>query len=174
MKADDAPTDTAGIWNLDRHFMESKQIAVKALQGAFKIFLADLEALPDEAYCQSFGPKARTVADIVYEVNMVNDHVGLTIRGEELFPWPKGWIKAPEGFRSKETVIEAFKKSSETILATAESFSNEQMDETISDGEGGTTDRFERCRFMALHLWYHSGQLNFIQTLIGDDAWHWK
>jgi len=153
--------------------MDSKQIAVNGLKGACKMLLQDLEAIPDEVFSRSFGPKVRTIADIIYEVNMVNDHVGLTIRGEELFDWPEGWIKAPEGFASKETVIEAFKKSSERIIATAESFSSEQMEETISDGEGGTTNRFERCRFMALHLWYHSGQMNYIQTIIGDDGWHW-
>jgi len=153
--------------------MESKTIALNGLKGAFKIFRQDLEALPEEAICQSFGPKVRTVADLVYEVNLVNDHVGLTIRGEDLFDWPEGWIKAPESLNSKEAVLEAFKASSEKIIATVENFSEAQMEETISDGEGGTTNRFERCRFMTLHVWYHSGQLNFIQTLIGDDAWHW-
>lgn len=43
--------------------------------------------------------------------------------------------------------------------------------ETVT--EHGETDRSERCRFIALHVWYHSGQLNFIQTLLGDDDWHW-
>lgn len=31
----------------------------------------------------------------------------------------------------------------------------------------------KQVRFMAVPLWYHSGQLNFIQTLLGDDEWHW-
>jgi len=154
--------------------MEAKTIAVNGLKGACKIFRQDLEALPEEAYCQSFGPKTRTVADIVYEVNLVNEHVGLTIRGEDLFKWPEGWLKAPEGLETKEAVLGAFNTWAEKTISTAESFSEEQMLETISDGEGGETNRFERCRFMTLHIWYHSGQLNFIQTLLGDDAWHWN
>ena len=154
--------------------MDIKATAVKTLKGAFSIFSQDLEALPEEAFDQKFSEKTRTVADIVYEVNMVNDHIGMTIRGEEPFAWPDdGWITAPEDFRTKEVVLAGFKASSERILATVEGFSEEDLMGKVTT-EHGETDRFERCRFMALHTWYHSGQLNFIQTLLGDDGWHWN
>ena len=153
--------------------METTAVA-KSLKNACGLFLKDLQALPEDAFDKSFGPKVRTVADIVYETNLVNDHAGLTIRGEEPFKWPvEQWIKAPAGFSGKETVVQAFKESSERIVATAESYTDEGLQETIDDREGGTTNRAERCRFMTLHLWYHLGQLNFIQTLLGDDVWHW-
>ncbi len=153
--------------------VDAHKIAVDSLKGAFKIFLKDLEAIPEDAYDKSFGPKCRTVADIVYEVNMVNDHVGMVIRGEKAFEWPdEGWIKAPEDFRKKDVVIKAFQDSSAKQVATAEGLTQAQMEEPFKTGERETT-RFERFRFMTLHTWYHSGQLNFIQTLLGDDAWHW-
>lgn len=152
--------------------VDAKSIALSSLKWTIKSFLQDLQALPEEAFDKKFGPKTRTVADIVHEVNLVNDHIGLTIRGEELWDWPEGWIYAPEGQRTKEAVIAAYEKSSLQILDTVENFTEEQMLETIlSDGD--ETTRFERCRFMAWHLGYHSGQLNYIQTLLGDDAWHW-
>jgi hypothetical protein len=143
------------------------------LKNSYHLLSKDLEYLPEEAFNRSFGPACRTVADIIYELNMVNDHVGLTIRGEERFPWPEGWIKAPADFRTKEAVIAAFTQSIERFIATAEGFSEEDMLVLIPDGDGGETNRFERCRFVALHNWYHSGQLNFVQTLLGDDAFHW-
>lgn len=153
--------------------METTDVA-RSLKNACDLFLKDLEALPEEVYDRSLGGKARTVADIVFETNLVNDHVGMVIRGDEPFAWPdEGWIKAPEGQRTKEAAVAAFKTSSGRIVATAEGFSEAQMQEPISDKEGGETNRAERCRFMTLHLWYHLGQLNFIQTLLGDDVWHW-
>ena len=145
----------------------------RSLQTSCKMFLQDLQALPEEAFDKSFGPKTRTVADIVYEVNMVNDHVGMVLRGEEPFVWPDGWITAPEGFRSKSVVIESFEAATDRILGTIAGYTDAEM-ETSVETEDGTTTRSERARFMALHLWYHSGQLNFIQTLLGDDGWHWK
>lgn len=153
--------------------MESPTPEALGLKRACEIFRQDLAALPEEAFTKRFGPKTRTIADIVYEVNLVNDHVGMGLRDETPFDWPEGgWITAPEGFGTKDAVIGAFETSAAKIVATAESFSAEGLLAKVATERGETT-RAERCRFMTLHLWYHSGQLNFIQTLLGDDAWHW-
>lgn len=153
--------------------MNHKETALKNLRSAFRIFQSDLEALPEEAFDRVLGGKARTVADIIYEVNLVNDRIGLTMRGEPLFDWPEGWITAPEDARTKSVALASFKKSSERILETVEGMSEETLTGTITT-EQGETSRFERCHFMEFHIFYHSGQLNFIQTLLGDDGWHWS
>lgn len=152
--------------------MDTKTIVTKSLNSAFRLMRADLQALPDDAFSKSLGGKARTVADIVYEVNMVNDDIEIVVRGLDPAPWPEGWITAPADLQTKEAVTAAFEISSQRVLATADSFSSEELEATFMSDEGETT-RFERFRFIALHTWYHSGQLNFIQTLLGDDAWHW-
>jgi len=145
----------------------------KALESACGIFLKDLQALPEEAFTKNFGGKTRTVADIVYEVNLVNDHVGLTLRGEELFDWPDGgWITAPADFQTKDVVVSAFENSTKKIIETANAYTDADLETTV-ETERGPKTRAERIRFMTLHLWYHGGQLNFIQALLGDDAWHW-
>lgn len=154
--------------------MEIRESTVKSLQSSFYILQNDLESLPEEAFTKSFGDKVRTVADIVYEINMVNDHIGMVIRGEEPFQWPEGdWIKAAPGFDTKETVLAAFKASAEKMIETAQSFSEEDLTTPFTTDEGETT-RFERLRFVSLHNWYHSGQMNYIQTLFGDDKMNWK
>lgn len=153
--------------------METRNHPAKGLKRVCEVFAKDLEALPEDAFSKSFGPKTRTVADIVTEVNMVNDHVAIKLRGEEPPEWPdNGWIKAPADFCTKQQIIEAFKQSSENALAAAEAIPADDLDKPIKTPDGETTSA-ERCRFITLHLWYHSGQLNFIQTLLGDDGWHW-
>lgn len=154
--------------------MDIKRLSVEGLRSACRIMRQDLDALPEEAFDRKFGPKTRTVSDLVYEATLVNDLIGMVMREEVPFDWPEGdWITAPESLRSKSDVIAAFARSSERIVETAESFTPEEFVSPLKTEEGETT-RYERCRFMALHLWYHSGQLNYIQTLLGDDAWHWK
>ena len=150
---------------------DPKSIAINMLKSSYYLFSTDLEHLPEEAFDRSFGPACRTVADIVYEVNIVNDREGRIVRSEEPLPWPDGWIKAPQDFRSKETVIAAFKESMDRFIATIERYSDEDLLAAIPDD--GETNRYAKCRFVALHNWYHSGQLNFVQTLLGDDGWHW-
>ncbi len=154
--------------------MSNKSTAVSGLVSACNMFKQDLEALPEEAFTKRFGPKVRTVADIVYEVNMVNDMLGMIIRGEEPPAWPEGgWVTAPGDFNTKDIFLAAFSESSAKIIATAEALTPEELLAPMQS-ERGETNREERCRFLALHLWYHSGQLNYIQTLFGDDEWHWK
>ena len=152
--------------------MDIQPIALKSLKSAFSLFTKDLNALPAEAYCQSFGPACRTVADIVYEVNLVNEDLLKTLRGLPQMEWPEGWVTAPEDLRSKEAVLSSFEKLSKEILEVVEGYTETEMIEPIKS-DSSETNRFERCRFMTLHLMYHSGQLNFIQTLLGDDVFHW-
>jgi uncharacterized damage-inducible protein DinB len=152
--------------------LDIKASALGTLKGAFGIFEKDLNALPAEVYTRCFGGKSRTVADIVYEVNMVNDDIGRNMRGEPMIDWPEGWITAPENLREKSEVIASFKASTAKILEMVEGYTEEDLEATVTTERGETT-RFERCRFMALHVWYHSGQLNFMQTLLGDDGWNW-
>jgi hypothetical protein len=152
--------------------MDTKETTLKRLRRVFSFFLTDLENLPEDVFSRSLGGKARTVADIVQEINLTNDYLRLSLLGEPVFDWPKGWVFAPEEVRTKEAVIHSFKTSSEQVIQAVEQMSLEALEETIQTEHEEAT-RAEHCRSMIVHLWYHSGQLNFIQTLLGDDELHW-
>jgi uncharacterized damage-inducible protein DinB len=153
--------------------MDLQSNAHDMLKASFSLFRKDLEALPEEAYEHRFGGTTRTIPDIVYEVNLVNDHVGMVMRGEEPFDWPEGaWIFAPASFRGKSAILEAFNQSAERTLQTVSAMTSADLEGQV-ETEHGPTSRFERCQFMSQHMWYHSGQLNFMQSLLGDDQMHW-
>jgi uncharacterized damage-inducible protein DinB len=153
--------------------MDIKETTLKSLHRSFSFFLKDLENLPEDVFSRSLGGKARTVADIVHEVNLTNDALRLSLLGAPVFDWPKGWVLAPEAVRAKDIVIQSFRTSSEQVIQTVAQMSLEDLEATIqTDYEEAT--RAEHCRSMMVHLWYHSGQLNFIQTLLGDEASHWS
>lgn len=153
--------------------MDLKEIALRRLNGAFNMMRKDLEALPEDAFDKNFGEATRTVADLVYEVDLVNDHVCMVMRGDKPFDWPEEqWITAPDGFRTKDAVLNGYEKSSQGVIETVEGFTEDQMAAPLMTDNGETT-RFDRCMFMALHVWYHSGQFNYVQTILGDDQMHW-
>src|SRR5579859_7129634 len=151
---------------------DAKTISLGMLNSSKRLFTKDLEAFPEDAFTRSFGPSCRTVADLVFEVNMVNDHIRLTITGQPLFDWPDGWIKAPADFNTKEKIVGAYTESMTKFIEAIEGFSEDEMLVPISN-EGKETNRYERCRFVCVHNWYHSGQFNFMQTLLGDGEMHW-
>lgn len=152
--------------------MDEKTIAVEALRSAFRMFRQDLDALPEDAFDRCCGGKARTVADIVHEVNLVNDHVRATVCGEPLFDWPEAWITAPENQRTKATVMAAFDASADKAVAAFEGMDGDRF-MTPMEPEDPKSAPLGHLRFLLMHCFYHSGQLNFIQTLLGDDAMHW-
>lgn len=151
----------------------TKQEIIDNLKGSFSILEKDLNAMPEELIAKSLGGKARTVADIVYELIVVNDHIGATIRDENPAPWAfKGWITAPADFQTKEVVLAGLLASRDRFINGVEQMSEETLAGTVTTEHGDST-RASRCRFVALHNWYHSGQFNFMQSLSGDDGWNW-
>lgn len=153
--------------------LDYADLVVTGHKRAHEIFKKDLEALPEEAFFKSFGEKARTVADIVYEVTLVNGEICKGLQRQPQSPWPdEGWIKAPDTWRSKDDVVSAWTESATATVAVVEQANNDNLDEMF-ESERGPRSRYGWIQFMGLHMWYHSGQFNYIQTLIGDDGWHW-
>ena len=152
--------------------MSQKAEVIKGLQSALGTLRKDLVALPEDAVSKTFGGSSRSAADMVHEINLVNEHVTKTILGQPLFDWPEGWIKAPAELASKDALLSAFDKASAFVLESLENLAEEDLAKAVTT-ERGETNGYERVRFMTVHVWYHSGQVNYIQTLLGDDAWHW-
>lgn len=152
--------------------MNEKKIAVDGVRKAVEMYLNGLEHLPEEAYAACLGGKARLVADITYEVTLVNQNTNLRLQGLPAPAWPEGWVVAPEELRGKAAAIDAFRNSAEELLATMEALPPEAFDDSLAS-EIGKASFADRSRFVALHLWYHCGQLNFAQALLGDDSLHW-
>ncbi|MEI7577676.1 MAG: DinB family protein [Armatimonadota bacterium] len=151
----------------------TKAETIESVRGSFTILEKDLIAMPEDLFTKSFQGKSRSVADIIFEINAVNDHIGATIRGETPAPWPyEGFVTAPPDFQAKEVVIASLLASRDRFMATIDALSEEDLLGTVQTERGPTTSS-ARCRFVANHNWYHSGQLNFIQTLSGDDGWNW-
>jgi hypothetical protein len=151
---------------------DSKYIALRYLKNAFGRFRVDLLAIPEDAIFKSFGGVSRSVADLVFETNQVNKHICQGVRNEPQFEWVDGWLKAPETWKTKQDVVDAFTEDFERTVKTFEDLTLEELEAPYED-EGQMSTRIERCRFITFHTDYHSGQLNFIQSLLGDDTFHW-
>jgi hypothetical protein len=153
--------------------MDTKDATLQSVTRVFRFFLQDLENLPEDAFKKSLGGKARTAADIAYEVRLTNERLCRDLRGLPSEEAPNPWTHAPEDVRSKDAAIASFRTSSEEVLQLIERLSREELEEVVP-GVLGEARRADHCRAMTVHLWYHSGQLNFIQTLLGDSAIHWS
>ena len=137
------------------------------------LYTADLNAMPEEMLGFTSG-KARSGFDFTSEVISVNKLVIGATKGVA-FPTerPEGWQRAPEASKSKEAIIGEFTASIEAVLKALREAPAERLEEIVETPLGA----MPVARLAAIvpgHLMYHSGQLNYIQTLHGDDEFHWS
>jgi hypothetical protein len=155
-----AETATAPVVN-------SEEI-VDRIRRAAGLFSKDLSAMDEPMLVNSFGGSARTGYDIAYEVTFINNAVATNEFGGEP---PKGWMRAPEG-QSKDAAIQAFNDSVDAVCAKIAGSSADDFAAEMTTPFGPTNFGF-MANMLPAHIMYHSGQLNYIQTLYGDEAFHW-
>lgn len=137
------------------------------------LFLKDLEALNHDQLSSSPGGCARTGYDLAYEIVSTNGLFAKIVRGEAIEPISfEGWIIAPDEFKSKEGAIDAVRASFEDMKASLLACPEDKLTATI-DTPIGPKSRADIAFMSVYHGGYHSGQLNYIQTLHGDGAIHW-
>jgi hypothetical protein len=153
--------------------VNTKDKTLGSVTRVFRFFQQDIENLPEEVFVKSLGGKARTVADIAYEVRLTNERLCRDLLRQPSTDTPSGWAVAPEELYTKKATRRSFQASAEAVVQILEGMSVEEIEEVVP-GVLGEASRADHCRSMTVHLFYHSGQLNFIQTLLGDSDIHWS
>ena len=96
-----------------------------------------------------------------------------TLRGDlGVIPEPQGWIRAPQEYQSKADAMKDLSDSVDELLAAFGNVSEGALSKEIETPLGKMASG-QLMAIMGGHLMYHSGQLNYIQTLHGDDVFHW-
>ncbi|MCW5934794.1 MAG: DinB family protein [Fimbriimonadia bacterium] len=139
------------------------------------MYLDDLQAMPHEQLLKSPGGTARSGYDFTYEVALINNRIATRLRGEDPGPFNRGegFMRAPESFCDKTTAVAEFESSMDSVIQAWNALPEEKITETIVLPQGETS-ALELLSILLVHLPYHDGQLNYIQTLDSDNDVHWK
>ena len=133
----------------------------------------DIKAMSDEVLASCPGGKARCAFDLIYELAMVNRMMASLITGEAKdVAIPSGWTLAPADYRSKDKAQADLQGSIAELLAAYDNVPDEKLAEPITT-PFGTMPASQLLNMLNGHMMYHSGQLNYIQTIHGDDVFHW-
>lgn len=150
-----------------------KSYLAEQVRGAKDKYLKDLEALDEGALRSSPGGTARTPYDFTYEVVYVNRRIAARLRGEDPGPFSgEGWIRAPEDCQNKVRMATDLRESTDAVLKAWEALPSTELEKKIPVANSETTP-IEMMTLCSVHLNYHDAQLNFLQTLLGDDEMHW-
>ncbi|RYG45626.1 DinB family protein [bacterium] len=148
---------------LDLHALLSNR-----LRETTTLWAKDLRAHRPEELTTKLGEGARSPADIAWECVLTNRRLAMRMRGEEPFNLD-GFPSCPPESANATSLIRALSESSDELLAAA----GEDMAREITY-PGGSESVFSYAEFAAMHMMYHLGQINYIQTLYGDPAVHWR
>jgi hypothetical protein len=143
------------------------------IEGAAALFNTDVTHMTDEMLASSPGGKARCGFDLIYEVALINRLVaGYAAQDGTVFSPPEGWVVAPDAFRQKTVALDNFNESVSAACSAIRALPAERLDEIV-DSPLGKVPLSRLAGILPMHIMYHSGQLNYIQTMHGDDNFHW-
>lgn len=133
---------------------------------------ADIKAIPDDKWTATHGGCTRSAADVtadalsllVWTTEALRGHIG------DNYDHSEG-IKT--ACSTKEGATEMLPSAVAAFSSALSGASDEALETVITPPWQMPAPLFMIAQIAVSHLWYHDGQLNYIQSLLGDDKIHW-
>ncbi len=142
-----------------------------------KTFLTkDLKAIPADKQGITFDGCSRSALSIVSECG---GNCAIIIRilqgasGHEMSREEMGALMHPFEIETEENVLAYLEEHTGALLRLIEESDEDTLGDLCPEFPWGSLTRFDVAMVPAGHMMYHDGQLNYIQTLIGDNDVHW-
>lgn len=140
------------------------------LQTLSHFLTVDIAAIPEDKLTWSPGGVARSAAGITSEVVNLCNWMAATLRGENAESTYGDDSVAPTTHAQLIADIAAATGALSTALTSA---SNEALNAIVTPPWKMDCPAYMCAQIVTSHIWYHDGQLNYIQALLGDDKVHW-
>jgi hypothetical protein len=139
-----------------------------------RLLVNDLNALPPDRSNASPGGCARGALNLVAECAMVNRFVADYLTSGEAKRLPPEQRNAHlASFDTPEKALAYLDAETRHLLAVIDGLDEATLGDVSDQPLGRPMSRFAVAELPAVHMMYHDGQLNYLQTLYGDDQNHW-
>lgn len=143
------------------------------LQGLTSMYTADIEAIPEDQWTKSFGGVTRGAGDLTADTIALLEWTTEAIKGNVLLMEEGSHQQYAGDCSTKAGATALLSKSVEKFQAALNSASDETLNSTVMAPWGMETPVFMMAQIAVSHVWYHDGQLNYVQCLLGDEKVHW-
>lgn len=153
-----------------------KEHLIQSTRSAQAMMTNDLKAIPQEQHRVSPGGCARDALNLVAECAMVNGFVAHFLQtGSFERPSAEDRQAHLASFDTAEKALNYLEQETSRLVAAIEAVDENTLGDLIeSTPLGRPMTRFGIAQLPSVHMMYHDGQLNYIQTLLGDDRMHWN
>ena len=154
--------------------IEPRSMLTNWLQGLVHMFKTDINAIPEEKWTATFGGCTRSCSEIAEDTigflfwAMLAIEQGGTPSIDEA---KKNMLT--EACKTRAGATEMFDKASSGLSAAITNASDETLQKTATAPWGMDAPLYSFAQIAISHIWYHDGQLNYVQCLLGDPAYHW-
>jgi hypothetical protein len=147
-----------------------KDIAKGGLMHAAETIVKDAKYIPEDKFCFCPMGCAKTAEAILREIAVGNVKLATAIKGEE----PSAEFEAKAGQATTIDALGALVMESAGIACAAiDTIADEDMEKLAKMPWGASFPMFVAIFLPSQHMTYHDGQINYIQTLLGDSTFHW-
>ena len=139
------------------------------------MYTKDLAALSQEQFTESKGGCSRSAQSVTAEIVGFCGFTAEVVKGNNP-PMNEGMFSTDELKASTATVeaaIAAINEATASLASTIEGADEALLAQEWTAPWGQPMTRFAFALIGVNHIWYHDGQLNYIQAINGDEAVHW-
>ena len=144
------------------------------LGGLTGMYTADIRAIPDDQWNATHGGCSKSACDLTADaiamlVWTTEALQGNVIEGEDSYLTEQ--IKSE--CSTRDGACAKLAAASGAFSAALASASDDALNSLVTPPWKMDAPLFTLAQIAVSHLWYHDGQLNYIQCLLGDDKIHW-
>lgn len=154
--------------------IDAKTYLSNWMTGVTGMYIADINAIPDEKWNATFGgctrPASTLTADalslIVWTTEAMKGNIISGGDGDPTEPFKASCS-------TKAGAISTLQSAADAFNAALNGASDESLNAIVTPPWQMDAPLFAIANITVSHIWYHDGQLNYIQSLLGDDKVHW-
>jgi len=145
------------------------------LQGVTKMYLSDVQAIPEDKWAATFGGCTRPASVLTADAIGFLFWTAMAITEGGTPTIPDGAEKQlEEACATKEGAIAKMEKGSTMLSEALMGATEEHLMKTATTPWQMEAPLYSLAQMAVSHIWYHDGQLNYIQCLMGDADYHWS
>ena len=151
-----------------------KEETIARLNANLETYLKDMAFIPEEKLSVSPMGRARPVLEFTAEVIGFNQFVSKALSGQEVaMPSDEERKAFFDSVSSRDLAKSMLVDSVQEIVSSLERLDEAELTEEVTMYWGAGASKLNVANMAAAHMGYHDGQLNYVQSLFGDDVNHW-
>lgn len=141
--------------------------------GVTDMFIKDIKAMPESMLTQQMGGCARPANELVADTLGLLYWTTGTLKGEEVELTEDSAKNLAGSLTTHDAIINAMTQATADFRDAFAQASDEALNTVITPPWQMDAPLYILCMIAVNHIWYHDGQLNYIQALNGDGKVHW-